>query len=61
MKIKKVRIVQMMPQKVRLQILPQGHIVEVPRRAFERRLDMGLYEVVNPDKLGERCYRIGAD
>ncbi len=61
MKVKKVQIIQMLPQKVRLKLLPKGQVVEVPRRAFERRLDMGLYEVQNPEKLGERCFRIGAD
>ncbi|GEM_PF-2717642 len=61
MKVKKVKILQLHPQKVKLKILPEGYIVELPRRFFEKRLDMGWYEVINPEILGERCFQIGAD
>jgi hypothetical protein len=46
-----VRIVKLHPEKVIVEQLPEGKIVEWSRTFFERRLAMGLIEVVNPEVL----------
>lgn len=48
---KKVRIVSLKPHKVVVEILETGKEVQFPRRVFDRRVDMGLFEVVNPDLI----------
>ncbi len=48
---KPVRIVSWQPHKVVYEDVRTGERVEVPRGYFEKRLEMGRYEVLNPEAL----------
>ncbi len=46
-----VRIVQNNLNKVIIEILSSNKIVSVPKRVFEKRLDIGFYDVTNPSSI----------
>jgi hypothetical protein len=46
---KKVKVVLLKPHKVILEIIPTGKQIQLPRKVFEKRVEMGLLEVINPD------------
>lgn len=48
---KKVRLLEMKPHKVLVEFVDNGRRVEFPRRSFMRRLDLGLFELVNPEAI----------
>lgn len=49
--IKKVRLLSVMPHKVLVLFVDSGQTCEFPRRSFMRRLDLGLFELVNPEAI----------
>jgi len=48
---KKVKLLEMKPHKVLVEFIDTGRKVEYPRRSFMRRLDLGLFELVNPEAI----------
>jgi hypothetical protein len=51
MDVRKVKVLEYQPHQVKLQYYPNGRIVRVSRGFFERRRNMGLLEVINPEVL----------
>lgn len=49
--IKKVRVLSYRPHQVTYEMVNSSRRVTVPRGRFERRLDLGFYEVLNPELL----------
>jgi hypothetical protein len=41
---KKVKVVLLKPHKVILEIIPTGKQIQLPRKVFEKRVEMGLLE-----------------
>ncbi len=44
------------PYKVKLQLLSNGKIIEMNRRKFEQRWDMGRYDVVNYEEASPSIF-----
>jgi hypothetical protein len=47
----KVRILEVKPQLVCVQFIATGRIAELSRKSFEYRVDLGLFEVINPEMM----------
>ncbi len=48
---KTVKVLKVQPHKVVIEFVETGRVVEFPRRSFERRIDMGLFEIANPQAM----------
>ncbi len=48
---KKVKVVLLKPHKVILELIQTGKQIQLPRRVFEKRVEMGFLEVVNPNMI----------
>lgn len=48
---RKVRLLELKPHKVLVEYVDSGRRVEFPRRSFMRRVDLGLFELVNPEAI----------
>ena len=48
---KKVKIVSLKPHKVLLEVLETGKQIQMPRRVFEKKVEMGFFEVSNPSSI----------
>lgn len=49
--IKKVKLLKLKPHMVLVEFVDTGRRVEFPRRSFMRRLELGLFELVNPEAI----------
>lgn len=49
--IRRVKVVSLKPHKVLLEIIETGKQIQLPRRVFEKRVKMGIFEVVNPNAI----------
>ena len=47
----KVEIVEYKPEKVKVKFVSNESEVELGKRFFEKRVDMGIYQVTNPEIL----------
>lgn len=48
---RKLRLLEFKPHLVKVQDVMNDTKLEIPRRRFEKQLNMGIYEVVNPEAL----------
>ena len=49
--IVKVKLLRVMPHKVIVMFVESGKQGEYPRRSFMRRLELGLFELINPEAV----------
>ncbi len=50
-KSRRVRLLVLKPHLVRIQYLDTGQIADVSRKRFELHLDLGFFELVNPEAM----------
>jgi len=51
MEPKKVKLLDIKPHKVTIEFVDSGRVCQFPKRSFMRRLDMGIFDVVNPSAI----------
>ncbi len=47
----KVKIIEVKPHIVKVQFVDSGQVSTFPRKSFERKLDLGIFEVINPEMM----------
>lgn len=48
---KRIKLLEIKPYKVKIQYLADGKIIELAKKRFEKWLEIGLYELTNPEAL----------
>ena len=47
----KVKIVSITPENITFEIIENGKLIRLQQKVFERRVEMGLFEVTNPSAI----------
>lgn len=47
----KVEVIKLGASLVKIKVLANNRILDVPRRVFDRRCELGIYDIANPQVL----------